>query len=155
MKQEEKKPIVKFKKLDQEATIPTYAHEGDSGMDLHSLVCVTFEYFGERLVIDTGLSVEIPPGYEGQVRSRSGLASKMGIVVLNSPGTIDSTYRGSIKVILARLGDGTGNIGPIELAAGCRIAQLVIAPVAQAEIVEVQELTETERGAGGLGSTGK
>lgn len=144
------KPVVKFKKLDPRATIPTYAHDGDSGMDLRALDDVTFDAPGDTWIVDTGLSVEIPPGYEGQVRSRSGLASSLGVFVLNSPGTIDCTYRGEIKVILAVHGRC-----PVHIVPCSRIAQLVIAPVASAEIVEVQELSETERGASGLGSTGK
>ncbi len=104
---------------------------------------------GERMAMPTGLVLEIPEGFEGQVRPRSGLALKHGITCLNSPGTIDWDYRGEVKVILANLGRE-----PFEITRGMRIAQLVVAPVCQVEIVEISKLTETERGAGGFGSTG-
>lgn len=104
----------------------------------------------ERAAIPTGLSLEIPRGYEGQVRPRSGLALKQGLTVLNAPGTIDADYRGEVQVLLVNLSDQ-----PVTLQRGDRIAQLVIAAVTQAEPVEVQELTGTERGAGGFGSTGR
>jgi dUTP pyrophosphatase len=102
-----------------------------------------------RAKIPTGLFMEIPPGYEAQVRPRSGLAAKFGVTVLNSPGTIDSDYRGELEVILVNLGAGAFTVNT-----GDRIAQLVIAPVCRAEIAEVSVLSETERGAGGFGSTG-
>ena len=104
---------------------------------------------GEGAVIPTGLKMEIPIGYEGQVRTRSGLAASHGLTVLNSPGTIDADYRGEVKVILMNLGGETVNIDR-----GDRIAQLVIAPVTRVVIAEVDEVDETTRGAGGLGSTG-
>jgi len=105
---------------------------------------------GKRVLIPTGLVIAIPPGYEGQVRPRSGLALKHGVTVLNSPGTIDSDYRGEVKVILINHGDA-----PFAIERGERIAQLVVAAVAQAELVEVAEITPTDRAAGGFGSTGK
>ncbi len=104
---------------------------------------------GERAMIGTGLALAIPPGYEGQVRPRSGLA-RDGVTVVNSPGTIDFDYRGECKVLLINHA-----MGPFTIEHGARIAQLVIAPVVQVELVEVDELTETTRGAGGFGSTGR
>jgi dUTP pyrophosphatase len=103
----------------------------------------------EREAVPTGLSVEIPPGYEGQVRPRSGLALKHGVTCLNSPGTIDADYRGEVKVILANLSDS-----PFTVQRGDRIAQLVISAVARVEVVEVDALADSARGAGGFGSTG-
>jgi dUTP pyrophosphatase len=103
---------------------------------------------GERALVPTGLILELPPGYEGQVRPRSGLAFKHGVTVLNSPGTIDSDYRGEVKVLLVNLGTD-----PFEIVRGERIAQLVVAPVSQATLVGARALSSTERGAGGFGST--
>lgn len=144
-------PIVKFRKIVPEAVIPKYAKPGDAGMDL-SCVCAEEVYLrcGNRICLGTGLQVEIPPGYEGQIRSRSGWAIKEGLAVLNSPATLDSGFRGEIKVILINHGDRF-----VPINTGDRIAQLVISPVASAEIVEVEELSTTERGTDGLGSTGK
>ena len=104
----------------------------------------------ERAAIPTGLAVEIPPGFEGQVRPRSGLALKSGVTCLNSPGTIDADYRGEVKVILANLSRDTFTV-----RRGDRIAQLVISPVARARLTEVEQLGESARGAGGFGSTGQ
>jgi dUTP pyrophosphatase len=104
---------------------------------------------GKRALVPTGLIFEIPEGYEGQVRPRSGLAFKHGITCLNTPGTIDSDYRGEVKVLLINLGEE-----PFEITPGMRIAQMVIAPVIQAHVTEIAERTETARGAGGFGSTG-
>ena len=139
---------IKFKKLNDKAVIPKYATPGSAGMDLVSVVEKKI-WTDDYSVIDTGLSIEIPEGYEAQVRSRSGLAVKFGLAVLNSPGTIDSDYRGEIKVILYNHGPHT-----YEVKAGERIAQLVIAPVIQPEIEVTEDLSDTERGAGGFGSTG-
>jgi len=105
---------------------------------------------GARAAVPTGLAVEIPPGYEVQVRPRSGLALKYGVTVANAPGTIDADYRGEVKVILVNLGDQ-----PFVVNRGERIAQLVVAAVVQAEVVEVPALSETARGEGGFGSTGR
>jgi dUTP pyrophosphatase len=104
----------------------------------------------ERIAVPTGLELAIPPGYEGQVRPRSGLAFKHGLTVVNAPGTIDSDYRGEVKVLLINLG-----ADPVEIARGERIAQLVIAPVTVADLITVEKLDETTRGIGGFGSTGR
>src|SRR5689334_17487051 len=117
-------------------------------MDLVSAEDVNLEPM-QRHAVSTGLSLEIPPGYEGQVRPRSGLALKAGLTCLNTPGTIDSDYRGEVKVILINLSRELAKI-----RRGDRIAQLVIAPVSRAVLVEVERLSETERGGGGFGSTG-
>ncbi len=104
---------------------------------------------GDRRAVDTGLAMAIASGYEGQVRPRSGLALKQGLTVVNAPGTIDSDYRGEVKVLLVNLG-----AEPVTIKPGQRIAQLIIAPVVQAEFTVVDELSETDRGSGGFGSTG-
>ena len=141
--------ILKIKKLDKEAVIPAYQSEEAAGFDLHSIEDYVLKT-GERKLINTGLAFEIEAGYEVQIRPRSGLAFKHGITVLNSPGTIDSDYRGEIKVLLINLGSED-----FEIKKGERIAQAVVAPAIQAEIVEVDELNDTKRGKGGFGSTGK
>ena len=128
--------------------LPRYATAGAAGMDVLSAEDVIIEP-GARHAVATGLAVAIPPGYEIQVRPRSGLALKHGITVPNTPGTIDSDYRGELKVILINLGDE-----PFAINRGDRVAQLVLAPVTQAAWSEVAELDETARGAGGFGSTG-
>ncbi len=140
---------IKIKKLNKKAIIPAYQTKEAAGFDLHSIEDVVINP-GERKLIGTGLAFEIEFGYEVQIRPRSGLAYKHGITVLNTPGTIDSDYRGEIKVLLINHGSE-----PFEIKKGERIAQAVIAPVIQAEIVEVEELSDTERGSGGFGSTGK
>jgi dUTP pyrophosphatase len=140
---------LKIKKLNPEAIIPAYQTKEAAGFDLHSIENVVLKP-GERKLIGTGLAFEIEYGYEVQIRPRSGLAFKHGITVLNSPGTIDSDYRGEIKVLLINHSDEE-----FEIKKGDRIAQAVVAPVIQAEIVEVEELSSTERGEGGFGSTGK
>ena len=139
---------VRIKKLAEAAHTPEYAHFGDSGADLFSTVDETLEPF-ERKGIPTGLAAEVPMGYELQVRPKSGLALKSGLTVLNTPGTIDFGYRGEIQVILINLTRETYHISK-----GQKIAQLVVAPVAYATFQEVQELSDTSRGAGGFGSTG-
>ena len=140
--------IIRFKKLVPEAVVPRQAHPGDAGIDLVSMEKRTIPA-GGRALVRTGLAVEIPVGFEGQVRPRSGLALKRGVTVLNAPGTIDSGYRGEIGVILANFGTDSFAIEP-----GDRIAQLVIAPVANVAVEVAVELSETERGGGGFGSTG-
>ena len=133
--------------------LPAYQSKGAAGLDLvaaldmqHPLILAP----GARALVPTGLVLELPQGYEAQVRPRSGLALNYGITVLNSPGTIDSDYRGEIGVVLANLGHA-----PFEIRRGERIAQLVILPVVQAELVEVTQISITTRGGGGFGSTGK
>ncbi len=132
--------------------LPRYETADASGMDLSAalsdgevLVLAPFA----RALVPTGLSIALPRGYEAQVRPRSGLAAKNGVTVLNSPGTVDADYRGEVKVILVNLGDQ-----PFEIVRGLRIAQMVIAPVTRATLVEVAALPETVRGTGGFGSTG-
>ena len=131
--------------------LPTYETASSAGMDLRAFVDadVVLKPF-ERKLIPTGLYIELPDGYEAQIRPRSGLAIKSGITVLNSPGTIDADYRGEIKVILINLSQDDFTI-----KSGERICQMVIAKHEKAEFVEVNEISETERGAGGFGHTGK
>lgn len=134
--------------LDDGALLPQYQTEGSAGMDLVSTEPVELAP-GERKLVGTGIRVAIPVGFEGQVRPRSGLAVRHGISMVNTPGTIDSDYRGEIKVLLINLGDLV-----VKLAQGERIAQLVICPVMRAEWLVVEYLDDTERGGGGFGSTG-
>jgi dUTP pyrophosphatase len=129
--------------------LPRYASEDAVGLDVTSAEELVLQP-GERHAVATGFAIEIPRGYEVQVRPRSGLAMKNGITCLNTPGTIDSDYRGEIKVILINLGQE-----PFEVHRGERIAQLVPAPVLRADFVEAGELGETARGTGGFGSTGR
>ena len=133
--------------------LPAYETAGSAGMDLRAAVA-EFEPIvlapGERRLIPTGLKIALEPGYEAQVRPRSGLALKHGVTCLNSPGTIDSDYRGEVGVILINHGQVA-----FEIRRGERIAQMVIAPYAQAVMAEVEVLDETARGAGGFGSTGR
>ncbi len=128
--------------------LPAYATEGAAGMDVLAAEDVTLAP-GARHAVATGLAVAIPPGFEIQVRPRSGLALKHGVTVPNTPGTIDSDYRGELKVIMINHG-----AQPFEIRRGDRIAQLVLAPVMQATWLKVDELDETARGEGGFGSTG-
>ena len=137
-----------FRRIHPDAVLPAYAHPSDAGMDVKSVDELVIPV-GKRALVHTGLVMMLPPGYEAQVRSRSGLALKHGVTVLNSPGTIDSGYRGEVGVILANFGDA-----PFAVAKGDKVAQLVIAPVTQPEIVESSEVDETDRGTGGFGSTG-
>ena len=131
--------------------LPAAASAGSSGCDLRAALADEVVLRpGERLLVPTGLALEIPPGWEGQVRPRSGLALRHGIGMVNSPGTIDSDYRGEIRLILANLGSE-----PVTLERGERIAQLVFAPVARARFEKVAELPSSHRGQGGFGSTGK
>lgn len=128
--------------------LPSYETSGSAGMDIRAAEPAVIAP-GKRGLVGTGFAFAIPEGYEVQVRPRSGLALKKGISVLNSPGTIDSDYRGEIKVILANLGDDD-----FVIERGDRIAQIIIAPVQRGELVEVAELDDTARGSGGFGSTG-
>ena len=139
--------VVKFYR-ETTNSLPRYSNHGDAGMDIRSNEDTSIAGFAWG-VVSTGLYVVIPFGYEGQVRSRSGLAAKNGIAVLNSPGTIDSGYRGEIKVILHN-----HHFQSYDVKKGDRVAQMVFAPVTIAEFVNVEELTNSERGEGGLGSTG-
>jgi dUTP pyrophosphatase len=136
---------------DADVPLPEYATSGSAGMDLRAVIGspVVIDP-GARALVSCGIMIAIPAGYEGQVRARSGLAVKHGIGVLNAPGTIDSDYRGEVKVILANFGGE-----PFTVNRGDRIAQLVIAPVARAQWEETPELAGTGRGAGGFGHTGK
>jgi dUTP pyrophosphatase len=130
--------------------LPAYQSPGAAGMDLHAALAepVTLAP-GERCLIPTGLAIAVPSGYEGQVRPRSGLALRAGISIVNSPGTIDADFTGTIGIVLINHGTEPFVVEPL-----ARIAQLVIAPVARARLELVDELSETERGAGGYGSTG-
>jgi len=133
----------------EDLPLPSYATAGAAGLDLRAAVPSRLVVApGERALVPTGLRIAVPTGYEGQVRPRSGLALRHGIVLPNAPGTIDSDYRGEIQVILWNTG-----AEPFAIARGDRIAQLVVAPVARVELEEVA-LDETQRGAGGFGSTG-
>lgn len=161
-------PPIRIKKLHSDAQIPKYQTDGASGMDLCAM---GFEFIGRfqdryafeasgsypaiigpgsRALFATGIAITIPPGYEGQIRPRSGWAVKDGVTVLNSPGTIDSDFVGEIKVLLINLGHES-----VEIKRGERIAQLVIVPVVRAVFEEVEELEETKRGTSGFGSSGK
>ena len=131
--------------------LPRYQTAGSSGLDLLAAIAEPLMIAPlQRVSLPTGIALAIPQGFEGQVRPRSGLALKHGLSMVNTPGTIDADYRGEIKVILINLGQEALRIAP-----GDRIAQLVIAPVIQAELMEVASLPETGRGAGGFGSTGQ
>lgn len=136
-------------RLDPELPIPSYAHPGDAGADLVAAVDVTLAP-GERAVVPTGIAIALPDGYAGFVHPRSGLAARAGLALVNAPGTIDSGYRGEIKVILVNLDPAT----PIELRRGDRIAQLVIQRVERAEFTVAPELPDSVRAEGGFGSTG-
>lgn len=130
--------------------LPRYQTEDSAGLDLHADLDAPLALRpGERVLVPTGLALAIPPGFEGQVRPRSGLARRHGLTLLNSPGTIDADYRGEVQVLLVNLGSEI-----VEIGCGDRIAQLVIAPVARAALVEVEDLDKTERGDGGFGHTG-
>jgi dUTP pyrophosphatase len=164
---------VKVKKLREDAVIPEYAHEGDAGFDLVAVEDVIIEP-GQVRVVKTGLAFEVPPGYELQVRPRSGVSLKTDLRVANSPGTVDAPYRGEVGVLLwnsrHNKDDVTTNtvktlkgpdiideefpMGTYLIRKGDRVAQGVIVPVMRAQFIEVDELSDTERGAGGFGSTG-
>jgi dUTP pyrophosphatase len=137
-------------RLRPSATLPVRATVGAAGLDLHADVDELVLEPGANAPVPTGIAIALPPGHEGQVRPRSGLASKYGVTVLNAPGTIDEDYRGEVKVLLVNLGKDAFTI-----RRGERIAQLVVAPVARVEVVEVSELDGTDRGTGGFGSTGR
>lgn len=141
---------LKISRLEQEATLPTRAHEGDAGLDLYACEAAHIGP-GERWSVGTGIAVEIPEGHAGLVLPRSGLARKHGVTLVNGPGLIDSGYRGEVRVLLL-------NTDPAEtfrVESGDRIAQLVISAVALPEPVEAEALTESARGEGGFGSSGR
>jgi dUTP diphosphatase len=137
-------------RLDPRATLPTRAHPGDAGLDLHALEAATLAP-GERASLATGIAVEIEPGHAGLVLPRSGLAARHGISVVNAPGLIDAGYRGELQVLLLNNDPRVS----FEVHAGDRIAQLVVIAVGVVEPVEVSQLSETPRGAGGFGSSGR
>lgn len=139
---------IQVQRLPAAPDLPAYETSGSAGMDLRAAASVTL-LPGERALVQTGLKIALEPGFEAQVRPRSGLAIKHGVTVLNSPGTIDSDYRGEVGVILANFGGQ-----PFTAQRGDRIAQLVIARQERGTVVEVETLDETERGAGAFGSTG-
>lgn len=143
------KKIVKFKKLNPDAIIPDYAHIGDAGMDLYSVQDDIIEPLTWKL-IPTGLACELPEGTEGQVRSKSGIALKNGVFVLNTPGTVDENYRGEIGVVLYNLNTKESFV----IKKGQKIAQYVINAIEYVDTLEVEELDSTSRGEGGFGSTG-
>jgi dUTP pyrophosphatase len=140
--------VLRFKRIHPDAVLPAYAHPSDAGMDVRSIDDLIIAP-GKRALVHTGLIMALPPMYEAQVRPRSGLALKNGVTVLNTPGTIDSGYRGEIGVILANFGEED-----FAVKKGDKIAQIVIAPVTQPMIEETETIDETDRGAGGFGSTG-
>ena len=139
-----------IKRLSKEISLPKYETSGSSGMDLAANIDANINIDpGKTAIIPTGLALSIPKGFEVQIRPRSGLAAKQKISVLNTPGTIDADYRGEIKIILINLGQET-----FKVEKGLRIAQMVVCPVVQAQLKEVDDLSATERGRGGFGSTG-
>ncbi|MEI9989414.1 MAG: dUTP diphosphatase [Rhizomicrobium sp.] len=134
----------------RDLALPAYATQGAAGLDLVAAIPEDYELApGKRLLVPTGVAIELPPGFEAQVRPRSGLAANHGITVLNAPGTVDSDYRGELKVVLINLGEA-----PFAISRGMRIAQMVIARHEHVELVEATALSDTARGAGGHGSTG-
>lgn len=147
-------PLIEIKRLPhgEGLQLPAYETAEAAGMDLRAALAadetVTLKP-GQRVLVPTGLSMAMPAGYEAQIRPRSGLAAKNGITVLNTPGTIDSDYRGELKIILINLGDED-----FDITRDMRIAQMIIAPVVQAQLQEADTLSDTVRGAGGFGSTG-
>jgi dUTP pyrophosphatase len=142
-------PVVKIQRL--RGAMPNYQSEHAAGIDLSAALDEALVLApSRRAAVPTGIAVEIPPGFEGQLRARSGRALDEGLAIVNSPGTVDADYRGEIKVILINLGEHPITIKPDE-----RIAQLVIAPIVRAQLVEVEQLGTTTRGSGGFGHTGK
>tara|TARA_Y100001970_G_scaffold252318_1_gene326006 strand:+ start:196 stop:636 length:441 start_codon:yes stop_codon:yes gene_type:complete len=139
-----------IKRLSKKVSLPKYETSGSSGMDLAANIDANINIDpGKTAIIPTGLALSIPKGFEVQIRPRSGLAAKQKISVLNTPGTIDADYRGEIKVILINLGQDS-----FKVEKGLRIAQMVVCPIVQAQLKEVDDLSETDRGKGGFGSTG-
>ncbi len=140
---------VEIVRLDRDLPLPAYAHPGDAGADLQSTVEVTLAP-GERALVPTGISIALPPGFVALIHPRSGLASRHGVSIVNTPGTVDAGYRGEIKVLLVN----HDRDAPVTLRRGDRIAQLVIQRYERARFVEVERLPASRRGAGGYGSTG-
>jgi dUTP pyrophosphatase len=140
--------ILKVKFLSEKAQLPQYAHEGDTGLDLFSTTETVIQP-GESALIPTGISIQLTPGTEAQIRPRSGLALKHQVTVLNTPGTIDQGYRGEIGVILINHSKSS-----FKVSVGMKIAQMVIKPILSVKVKKVEELDETDRGVGGFGSTG-
>lgn len=138
-----------IKRLDADLPLPCYAHTGDAGLDLYSAEDITLAPM-ERALVSTGIAVAIPEGYAGFLQPRSGLALRKGLSLVNTPGLIDSHYRGEIKVIAINL----DSVADIKISRGDKLAQLVIQPVISADLVELDELDDTVRGEGGFGSTG-
>jgi dUTP pyrophosphatase len=146
------RPLLKIEVLPghEDLGLPAYATENAAGLDLKAALAEPLTLKpGERGIVPTGLKMAIPQGFEGCVRPRSGLAMKQGLTLTNSPGTIDADYRGEVKVLVINLGQE-----PVVLKRGDRIAQLLISPVAQAQVVKVEQVDETARGTGGFGHTG-
>lgn len=142
-------PLLRVRRLRPDAVLPRYAHPGDAGLDLATAVEVTLAP-GARAAVPTGVAVAVPDGWVGLVHPRSGLARRHGVTVLNTPGTIDAGYRGELVVLLVNLGEEA-----VALAAGERVAQLLLQRVGRAEVLEVDSLDDTARGEGGFGSTGR
>ena len=142
---------LEVRRLDPDLDLPSYARPGDAGLDLRSAIAVELDAGGGRALIPTGIAVAIPEGYAGFVQPRSGLAADHGVTCLNSPGLIDSGYRGESKVLLVNTDPDT----PVLIERGQRIAQLVVQAVEQCALVEVETLPETTRGTGGFGHTGQ
>jgi len=140
---------IEIKRIDPDLPLPIYVHSGDAGLDLYSSENAIISP-GDRKLISTGIAMAIPLGYAGFIQPRSGLAIKKGLGIVNTPGLIDACYRGEIKVIVINL----DHLIPIEIAKGDKIAQLVIQQVTYAELIEVEELDDTERGGNGFGSSG-
>lgn len=141
--------LIKIKKCCDHAVVPSYAHDDDAGMDLCASVDMVIPA-GEWARVPTGIAIELPTGTEAQIRPRSGLAAKYGVTMLNSPGTIDAGYRGEVCVLMINHGKN-----PFEIHTGDRIAQMVIAQYVHAQLELADELSDTARGTGGFGSTGK
>lgn len=139
---------LKIQREDKEVKLPSYAHPGDAGMDLYSAESCVLKP-GERKIVSTGVKIAVPHGYEAQVRPKSGLAAKNGISIVNSPGTIDSGYRGIVGIILINHGNEE-----LKIEKNMKIAQMVINKVELVDVEEVTELDDTARGKGGFGSTG-
>ncbi len=145
-----KRPVLEVIRVENDLPVPSYAHDGDAGMDLHAAEGVTLEP-GQRHTVRCGIRIAVPYGWVGLIHPRSGLSSKHGITVINTPGTIDAGYRGEIHVPLVNLSDAS-----FRVERGARIAQLLLQEVGLAQVVEVEDFTDadTTRGTGGFGSTG-